>query len=485
MVKESLFSHNDILMLEHLSRTGFEPCPFGSGVSNRQARSRLKRKIEKDSADFLAAHLEEWRAIKLSFDYGLLGEDVQNKLQRQIWDSRESIIRLLIDWIPNEVLGDFLNEFLVKRYFDEMLKDEGAADPFIPIRFWGHYLAQLNFEDPRIHCVCERLLKEIEKFELLTADKRAIVTFDTENDEEGLCKVWTMDKTMFNRFMAYEKSNREDTFVYVIPRSIFRSGGNEFIVVFYCQVVWYQWILSVAHQINFEGKKMVTYNQLMNRLSQLISFYLQTAIKENLRQFKELIENPFHPAEDIQGEVLQLLNNHFDHFRTNEPGRPSVARSKRRGLNRNGGPDDLYVKSLLEFLGEQGGIGRKVPLDEKGNPATGSGRGFKGFLRKRVNEMVSLGFLNSVGKGFSISKEGSEVWNHRPMLGVDSLIVPMALDKICERVDKYSLKFPNASKNNIVRAVFEIEMPGARILNNMDIFNIINDECTSGMNNKC
>jgi len=65
MVKESLFSHNDILMLEHLSRTGFEPCPFGSGVSNRQARSRLKRKIENDSADFLAAHLEEWRAIKL------------------------------------------------------------------------------------------------------------------------------------------------------------------------------------------------------------------------------------------------------------------------------------------------------------------------------------------------------------------------------------------------------------------------------------
>jgi len=256
-------------------------------------------------------------------------------------------------------------------------------------------------------------------------------------------------------------------------------------VVFYCQVVWYQWILSVAHQINFEGKKMVTYNQLMNRLSQLISFYLQTAIKENLRQFEELVENPFHPAEDIQGKVLELLNNHFDHFRTNEPGRPSVARSKRRGLNKYESPDDFYVKSLLEFLGEQGGIGRKVPLDEKGNPATGSGRGFKGFLRKRVNEMVSLGFLNSVGKGFSISKEGSEVWNHRPMLGVDSLIVPMALDKICERVDKYSLKFPNASKNNIVRAVFEIEMPGARILNNMDIFNIINDECTSGMNNKC
>ena len=152
----------------------------------------------------------------------------------------------------------------------------------------------------------------------------------------------------------------------------------------------------------------------MNRLSRLISFYLQTVIMENLRQSEELIENPFHPAEDIQGKVLQLLNNHFDHFRTNEPGRPSVARSNRRGLNRNEGPDDFYVKSLLESLGKQGGIGRIVPLDENGNPDTSSGRGFKGFLRKRVNEMVSMGFLNSIGKGFSI-KEGSEVWNHRPI----------------------------------------------------------------------
>lgn len=473
MVKEALFTHNDILMLEHLSGSAPDMCPFESDAARRQAISRLRRRITNDAADFFAVHLEEWRAIKSSFEYNLIGEEEQERIQTQIWNQRESLYRFLIDWIPNDSLDEFLNEFLVRMYTDEILKNEGAFNPLIPMRFWGNYLAQFDFEDPLVHRVCERMSKEMAKFDQLTANKRSIVTFDTTENEDGLSKVWIMDPEMFDQFMAYEKSDQQDNFVYVIPGSAFQSGEHDFLIAFNCCVLWNHWILSVAYQIFAEGKKVATNNQLMNRLSRLIFHNFHMSTNDLLLHYDSIIENPDFLQENFQEVILVLLNQYFDNFRTNEPGRPSVARSKRQDSNGFEIRDDLYVKSLLKFLGNQGGRGRRAPLDELGNPSTGAGRGFKGFLRKRVNELVKMGLIESVGKGFAITSKGIDVWRHRPMMGVNSYLVPLSLDKLRERIQHYSNKNPNAAKENLIHAAIKFELPGAKILNHRDIYKFI------------
>jgi len=418
-------------------------------------------------------HLEEWHSIKSSFESNLIGKEEQERIQMQIWNQRESLYRFLMDWIPNDLLGEFLNEFLVKRYPDEILKNEGAFDPLIPMRFWSNYLAQFEFEDPRVHRVCDKLSKEMTIFDQLTADKRSIVTFDTTENEDGSNKVWIMDSDMFDRFMAYEKSDQQDNFVYIISGSAFRSGDHDFLLAFNCSVLWDHWILSVAYQMYIEGKRVVTNNQLMNRLSRLIDHSFRNNVNNILHHYSSIIEKSDLPQENFQELILELLNQYFDNFRTNEPGRPSTARSKRRSSNNfEDSNNDHYVKSLLEYLGIQGGRGRKVPLDEMGNPMTGGGRGFKVFLRKRVNELEKMGLIESVGRGFTISPQGIEVWRHRPIMGVNSYLVPLSLDKLRESVHYYSNQNPEAAKETIIHAAIKVELQDAKILNYRDIYNI-------------
>ena len=496
MVKEALFSDNDKTMLEHLPRAHFEPEPFDSDEVRRQARSRLKRKIENEAVPFLVSHLNEWKGIDTAVEYGLIREDVKIRLQSQLWEDRQEIVNFLLEWLPNDKLGEFLEQLFVNRYMENTVRNEGAINPLIPTRYWKTYLSQMVFEDPQIERARKKLMKDLSDFDMLTESKCSIVT-GVGIDGVLRYKVWTMDQRFLNHLMAYEQSEDRNTFVYIIPSTKFESGGHNFVMPFYCQVHWPHWILSVAFQLHIEGKKVVTYNQLMNRAFQYITHDLRYSIVPQLEnqmlsflesEIEDLLEDSTYPSElhkiqyleelikqkadnsgtDYRGlanTIRQLMNSHFDSYRTNEPGRPSQKRTRTSEEDAFESDEEYEIAKYLEYLGRLGGRGRKAPIDRLGHTDLGQGRGFKGFLRKRVNQLIEWGFLEPKGRGFIISEDGLVVQKHRSMIGMTCFIAPMWYDRLPNSFRRYSEKYPERSEEEILQAILMMAIPDAHILN--------------------
>ncbi len=467
MVKEALFSDRDMEMIAHVLRDGVGSDPFPSDVARRQARSRLRRKIENDAAPFLLTHLQEWRSIKAALDSEFIDNEVRDDLQRQIWSGREAMMRFLLDWIPTDKMGEFLNAMFVGKYLDLAVTGEGGVDPLVPLSFLRPYLSQLTFEDPEVEKTRLKLINELSRLQELTSAKRSVMTFKPSDDLEApWYSVWQMDKEMLGNLLTYQHSEDQSLFIYVLPHSQYQASGVAAIRPFFCLIDWLHWILSVAMQVRMDSGKSVTYNQLMNRAIQYIAYEIQDDIIEQYGRMKEKIDDPSFSTEKFQETVLRLMNEYFDNYRTNEPGRPSSERSQ-RVLDTNASfTEDKQITLDLGYLGRLGGKGRKVPLDERKNPDRGSGRGFKAYLRRRVNTLISMGFLEQRGRGFVITDKGMEVERHRGELGVMPAISPsLSLHWLSEGIALYSKRYPKLPRDVILRAILRRIYPKAVFLN--------------------
>lgn len=474
MVKEALFSRNDNAMLEHLPRAHFEPDYFENDTVRRQARSRLRRKIENEATPFLLTHLHEWQGIDTALEYGLIDDEVKTKLQSQIWDGNEELIRFLLRWIPNDKLGEFLEHLFVDSYPDELTDRNGRKDPLAPMSFWGPYISQLEFEDKDIERLRQRLERDLASFSQLTASKRSIVRMDLKDDHLRINN-WMMKPEQYDNLMVYDNLDDTASFAYVIPGSIFEQDSNKFVKVFYCSIQWHQWIMNVAYMRYCEGKRPVSYNHLMNTASQYISWHIQNHLLQNTASDINVENNPNRLIEHLDKTILQLLNEYFDHYRTNIPGRPSVKR-KEAVEDEIEIYDDKEITSFIEFLERRGRKGRKVPIDKLGNPDPGEGRGFKGFLRKRINELVKMGFVDPVGRRFTISEEGLDVYRHRNLPGITNVIAYTSFDRMKSGLEYNIKNHPERSEEDVLRAIMNVEYPNAVSLNIKQIIQMMKQD---------
>lgn len=477
MVKEALFSRNDNAMLEHLPRAHFEPDYFENDIVRRQARSRLRRKIENEATPFLLTHLHEWQGIDTALEYGLIDDEVKTKLQSQIWDDNEELIRFLLRWIPNDKLGEFLGHLFVDSYPDELTDRNGRKDPLAPMSFWGPYISQLEFEDKDIERLRQRLERDLASFSQLTASKRSIVRMDIKDDHLRINN-WMMKPEQYDNLMAYDNLDDTASFAYVIPGSIFEQEGNKFVKVFYCSIQWHQWIMNVAYMRHYEGKRPVGYNHLMNTASQYISWHIRDHLLPDPENDRNLENNQNRMIKYLDKTILQLMNEYFDHYRTNMPGRPSA---KRKGAVED--EIDVYydkeIASFIEFLEQRGRKGREVPIDKLGNPDPGEGRGFKGFLRKRINELIKMDFLDPVGKGFTISEEGLDVHRHRNLPGITNVIAYTSFDQIESDLRRNIQKHPESPEDEILRSIMIADFPDAAVLNIDQVLSMIMQDLSS------
>jgi hypothetical protein len=223
MVKSSLFSDNDLRILDHLPRAHHSKGPFRNDMVRRQARSRLRRKIEKEAAPFLASHLYEWQAIRTAYDYGLVDEAVRENLQDQIWGEKDALIGLILEWLPEEKHAEFLESLYNDKYLDEATEQRDKIDPLAPTRFLGPYLDRLRMYDPEAEEVRKRLVYDLAMFQELTGSKHPLVKFSAgdSDDKDLVYHIWTLEPLDFEHLRTYERSEDRDTFVYIVPASMF------------------------------------------------------------------------------------------------------------------------------------------------------------------------------------------------------------------------------------------------------------------------
>lgn len=481
MVKSSLFSDNDMRLLDHLPRARYNKDPFRNDVVRRQVRSRLKRKIENDSVPFLASHLYEWHAIRTAVEYNLIDEALKTKLQNQVWDEKESLIAFMLEWLPGDKHAEFLASLFSDKYLDEGLKKRGEVDPLAPTKFLGPYLDMLRLYDRGAEKVRKRLVRDLTKFQELTGSKRSIVRFPAgkSEDDDLAYGIWSMEPLDFDHLMAYEHSEYHTTFVYVVPASTYEVEEHTFIKPLYCDIAWYDWILYSALDAHLAGRKSVSFNYMMNLGYRHVSFIILSSIVAQLQGHKEMMEDPAYSPEQFQKTILKLMGNYFDHCRTNRPGRPKKVDNDEYERQDKVFRPDKETTLEIEYFERMGGRGRKVPMDEDGEPYPGKGRGFKTHLRRRVNELVKLGLLNTSGRNFKVSDKGFEVARYGIPMGVTLVTHDLSLDWLRSGMKYYSKRYPMVSERSILAIMLNRSYPNAAFLNLDELLDMSKSESTS------
>jgi hypothetical protein len=215
---------------------------------------------------------------------------------------------------------------------------------------------------------------------------------------------------------------------------------------------------------------------MMNLGYHHMAILIRLSITHQLRGQKWMMDDPAYSHEPFESAIARYMGEYFDHYRINRPGRPLLSTKDKPVDMSKDFMGDRETTLAIESLNRGGGKGREVPSDDRGIPSSGEGRGFKSHLRKRVNELVKLGILETAGKGFTISKMGLEMTRFYGVLsGITPLLQNLSLDWLRSGMTYYAGRYPGVGERDILKIMLNRQYPAASFLNIDDVLKMVKD----------